>query len=298
MTRATLHVPKSATEVDRLLAGGADGALLLAGGTDLLVQRRAGRAVATMIDLTNVTDGPPPVAQQGAHTLRLSAITPISVIDDHLGTALPGIRAAIAAFASPQIRHRATIGGNLGTASPSGDLMPPLIVCDAVVQLRGSTGRRKVPLDRFLLGPRQTGLAPGEWIEAVDVSDAPPDPGADVLHGFRKIGARAALTISVVNLAWSASLMPNGTLRAVRLAVGAAAPTVVRCRRAEAALEGRTPAAGLGEAVAAIAADLQPIDDVRGSAGYRRRAAGGLLAEMLTAALVRNSNDYLRKDHP
>jgi CO/xanthine dehydrogenase FAD-binding subunit len=276
----TLTSPAASAEVDALLADAAGGALPLAGGTDLLVQRRVGRPMSALVDLTNLRDAPPPVQQLPDGRFRLSAIAPIAVLAAELGGRLPGIRAAIAVFASPQIRNRATIGGNLGTASPSGDLMPPLVAAGATVRLRGAAGTREIPVTDFLLGPRRIDLRPGEWIEAVDV------PDAARIQGFRKIGGRQALTIAVVNLAWQWSLDAAGALRDVRLAVGAAAPTVIRCPGAEAVQDGRIPTRERADrAAAALADDLSPIDDLRGSAQYRRAAAGGLLIEALLPLL-------------
>ncbi len=259
-----------------MLAAPAGSPLPLAGGTDLLVQRRAGRAVPAMVDLTSLRGAPPPVRALPDGRLRLSATTPIAVVAADLGDRLPGVRAAIAVFASLQIRNRATIGGNLGTASPSGDLMPPLVAADATVRLRGASGPRQVAITEFLLGPRRVDLRAGEWIEAVDLRDHAGE------QGFRKIGGRRALTIAVVNLAWQWTLAPDGRLRDVRLAVGAAAPTVIRCPRAERVLDGQRPTRAIAERAASTLSDeLSPIDDLRGSADYRRAAAGGLLIEAL-----------------
>jgi CO/xanthine dehydrogenase FAD-binding subunit len=270
----TLASPATAAEADALLASA--GPVPIAGGTDLLVARRGGEPTGTMIDLTNLTDARPPVQVLADGRLRLSATAPIADIAAALGDRLPALRAAITVFASPQIRNRASIGGNLGTASPSGDLMPPLVAADAMVLVRAAAGRRETPVAQFLLGPRRTDLRPGEWIDAVDV------PDSTGTQGFRKIGGRQALAISVVNLAWQWTVGPDGRLSRVRLAVGAAAPTVIRCMRAEAVLEGQLPTRSLAEGAAAeLGAELAPIDDLRGSAGYRRSAAGGLLIEAL-----------------
>lgn len=284
-----LRCPIVATQADALLAE-AD-AVPIAGGTDLLVQQRAGRTVAGMVDLTNLTDSPPPVRELPDGRIRLSATAAIADVAASLGLRLPALRAAIAVFASPQIRNRASIGGNLGTASPSGDLMPPLVAAGATVLLRGAAGRREVPITDFLLGPRRVDLRPGEWIEAVDVLDVAGP------QGFRKIGGRQALTIAVVNLAWQWTVGPDGRLDRVRLAVGAAAPTVIRCPRAESLLDGAIPTPELARhAAEALAAELAPIDDLRGSAGYRRAAAGGLLTEALLPLLADASSATDRRD--
>lgn len=291
----SLTSPATSAEVDELLAAAAQAEpdqrpVLIAGGTDLLVQRRAGRQIVAVIDLTNLTDAPPPVQELPGGLLRLSATASITEIAADLGTRLPALAQAIAVFGSPQIRNRATIGGNLGTASPSGDLMPPLLTAGGSVRLRGAAGRRQLPMEDFLVGPRRTALQPGEWIESVEIdtycsgSGGGDKPG--VRSGFRKIGGRRALAISVVNLAWRWSLDGDGHLADVRLAVGAAAPTVIRARRAESLLEGAEPAPDVARhAAAQLAADLAPIDDLRGSAEYRRAAAAGLLTEALLPLL-------------
>jgi CO/xanthine dehydrogenase FAD-binding subunit len=281
---AELLLPRTMSEVDAL----APVTALLAGGTDLLVRRRAELPAGPlsdggpMADITRLTDAPAAVAEVGS-ALRLSALAPIAMIARDLGDRLAGLRAAISCFASPQIRNRATLGGNLANASPAADCVPPLVAAGAVAWLRGPGGRRAVPVAELATGPRRTCLAPAEWIEAVDVvprSGAVPPADGVPEEGFRKIAGRQALAISIASLAWSWLRRPDGSLSAVRLAAGAVAPVVIRCPRAERALEGRAPTPGvLAEALRALDDDIRPIDDLRGSAGYRRAALAGALTE-------------------
>jgi CO/xanthine dehydrogenase FAD-binding subunit len=282
MTDALL-TPATMAEVDRLDPG----TVLLAGGTDLLVQWRDARLRdpdaadgRTLADISRLADAPPPVRVDGA-TLRLSALAPLSELARHLTAAgaLPGLTAAIAAFASAQIRNRATLGGNLANASPAADTVPPLVAAAAVARVRGPGGPRAVPVTAVATGPRRTSLAPGEWIESIDVPLRP-----DGVAGYRKVAGRQALAISTVSLAWSWRRLPDGSLRDVRLAAGAVAPTVIRCPAVEAALEGREPApATIDDAVRALGDDIRPIDDLRASADYRRAALAGVLVEALAA---------------
>lgn len=242
----------------------------VAGATDLLIHG-LDTATPELVDLTAMSDARPPVEQLSGGVTRVSATAPISAIARAPVPIPAALAQAIAQFASPQIRNRATLGGNIANASPAADLVPPLVVTDAVLGLRSADGARSVPISDVLAGPGRTTLRPGEWIDYVDLHP--------VEHsGFRKLGFRRALAIAVVSLAWSWSA--TGTrLRDVRLAAGAVAPTVVRCPHAEAALTELTPAA-VATAATAIHQDIAPIDDLRAHAWYRRDALSGLVREL------------------
>lgn len=248
---------------------------LLAGGTDVLVQRRDGRKFGTLVDITRLSDAPPPVTH-GEGVITLSALASLTDISLGLGSALPGLRAAIECFASAQIRNRATLGGNLANASPAADTVPPLVAAGALLTLRSGTGSRRVPVGEFLLGPGRTCLRRGEWVHTVEVPD---EPGRQ--EGFRKIAGRRALAISVVSLAW-AWTSTDSELRDVRLAAGAVAPTVIRCPRTEAVLTGQRPTTELAAAATAeLREEISPIDDLRATADYRYAAIAGALVEAL-----------------
>ncbi|WP_066586838.1 FAD binding domain-containing protein [Cellulomonas timonensis] len=286
---ARLVRPRRVAEVSALLGG----ARPVAGGTDLLVQRRAGAPHHSLVDLTGLEDAPPPlrVTAGPSPSLVLSAVAPIAVVVDALDGRFPALADAAAFFASQQIRNRATIGGNLATGSPAADTVPPLLAAGAVVTIRGADGEREAPLEDFLLGPRAVDLRPAEWILAVTVP-APPAAG-----GYRKVGGRRALAISFLDLAWQWRA-DDGVLRDVRLAMGSVAPTVVRLRGAEAELEGRRVTPDVAHAaIAAVQADIHPIDDLRASAGYRRRCAAGLLREALGSIDARHPHPAASHTH-
>ena len=200
---------------------------------------------------------------------------------------LPGLAIASRTVGSPQIRNRGTVGGNVATSSPAGDALPPLVASGAIVELESSRGARSVPLEAFCTGPKRNLMEVDELIRAVRV------PAARGPQQFAKVGPRNAMVIAVCSL----SVSLDARMRTVRAAIGSAAPTVVRAAEAEAFLEGvldegghwegRTPlpesaAARFGELVGAAA---RPIDDVRGSAAYRRHALEVLGRRTVTLVL-------------
>jgi CO/xanthine dehydrogenase FAD-binding subunit len=218
--------------------------------------------------------------------LRIGAGVTYTRLIEELGERLPGLAMASRTVGSPQIRNRGTLGGNLGTASPAGDGLPPLYVSDAEVELASPTGTRRVPVAEFVTGPKRQCAREDELIAAVHL------PAAEGPQQFAKIGTRNAMVIAVCSLALA--VWPER--RAVRACIGSAGPTPIRADQAEAFIagvldehglwEGRGPLAPaaverFGELVAAAAA---PIDDVRGSAAYRRHALGVLARRTLTWA--------------
>ncbi|MHC5080140.1 MAG: FAD binding domain-containing protein, partial [Planctomycetota bacterium] len=190
---------------------------------------------------------------------------------------------AASRMASPQVRNRGTLGGNLGTASPAGDLIPPLVALDAELQLLSPTGERSLPVYDFSTGVKRTVLCEGEVVGWVEI---PLEEGRH--SAFGKIGPRRAVAVSKVSVAVAA----KGSGRAlsdVRVALGAVAPTVIRSPSAEEILEGAEPdektleAAGRG-----AASDATPIDDFRSSAEYRNRIVAVLLRRVVESLLQRD----------
>ena len=244
-------------------------ALPIAGGTDVMVELNFDRVrPPAMLDLTRV----PELREWGAEDgrLRVGAGVSYTRIIGELGDRLPSLAVASRTVGSPQIRNRGTVGGNLATASPAGDALPPLYVADAEVELASVGGVRRVPVHEFIIGPKRTCARGDELISAFVL------PAAAGAQQFAKIGTRNAMVIAVCSLALA--IWPER--REVRVCIGSAGPTPLRAREAEALAErgldwdGLRPAddvvvAQFGELVAAAA---QPIDDVRGSAAYRRHA--------------------------
>ena len=183
-----------------------------------------------------------------------------------LGRHLPSLVMAAREIGAVQIQNRGTIGGNVANGSPAGDSLPVLAATEAVVVLQNAAGTRRVPFGGFYTGYRQTVMRADELIVAIEV---PPVEGR---QWFRKVGTRAAQTISKVVIAAVRAPRP-------RIAFGSIAPTVVRVPRTEELLaSGGT----IDDAVATLDAEITPIDDIRSTAAYRRRVAGNLLRQFWT----------------
>jgi len=247
----------------------------VAGGTDLMVDVNARRIrPAALLDLSHVAE----LRSWGrvnGHIFVGAGMT-FAAIARELTHFRPLVEAA-RSFASPQIRNRATLGGNLATASPAGDGIAVLAAYGAdVIAASARAGRRRVPLGEFLVGPKLTSLAPDELIVGVEWQPVA-GPGS-----FAKIGRRRAMVIAVA----SVCLQADEERHRVRLALGSVGPTVLRARRAEElaeSLDWRDPAA-LVEFGRLGAAEARPIDDLRGTAVYRRQAVEVLARRALAQA--------------
>ena len=270
--------------LDEALQAMADGdATVLCGGTDLAPQTESGvrQYTAKLLNIRRV-EGLGGIEAQGAQ-IRIGAVTTVSEIrrNPALAEVAPVLVEAAEHFASDQIRNAASLGGNLCNASPASDMSPPLLVLGASVELAcwrdGAVQTRCVPLDQFFVSPGKTVKLPQELLTAV-LFDR---PAADFVGRFRKSGPRPALEISTVSVALGARVA-NGKLSAVRVAMGSVAPTPLRARHVEAALEGKPlDAPTIAAAVAATVDDAKPIDDVRASAWYRGHLVRVFLEEVL-----------------
>ncbi len=251
---------------------------VLAGGTDLLVQIRYRRkSPSTLVSLDRV-EGMGEIMETDQEIIiragaRLSHVMAHGAIQTHASV----LAQAIQVLGSPQIRNMGTVGGNIMTASPAGDSLPPLYVLGAWVDLAGPEGLRRLALAEFITGPGQTALLPGEILWQVGF--AKPDTGA--CHWFEKVGQRAALSISMVSLAALFCLDGQGAFSRVGLAWGSVGKTIVTSSETEAFLLGKRPEPD----VLARAADLAraavcPISDIRARASFRRDVAGRLLLRL------------------
>jgi CO/xanthine dehydrogenase FAD-binding subunit len=260
-------------------------ALPIAGGTDVMVELNFDRGrPAAILDLTSVAELA--AWDRDGGRLRVGAGVTYTRAIDELGALLPGLALAARTVGSPQIRNRGTIGGNLGSASPAGDCHPPLLAGGAEVELVSLAGTRRLPVQEFFTGPKQSALRDDELIAAVHV------PAAAGPQQFAKIGTRNAMVIAVCSFA----LALDPERRSVGTGIGSAGPTPLRAAEAERFLldvlgeEGRWESrAPLGEAAAArfgelVAAAARPIDDVRGTAAYRLHALGVLARRTLAWA--------------
>jgi xanthine dehydrogenase molybdopterin binding subunit/xanthine dehydrogenase small subunit len=201
---------------------------------------------------------------------KIGGAVTFTAIEEAMASEYPSLARMLRVFASRGIRNRATMGGNIATASPIGDSAPVLLTLDASVTLASAGGERTLPLSEFFLGYRRTALRPGEIILGIVVPLLPQAPGATRRMDFLKVSKRRELDISIVAGAFRVDLDGQGVVRLARIAYGGVALATARARKAEEALLGR-PIEEAQEAVAqALRAEYSPIDDVRGSAAYRR----------------------------
>lgn len=197
-----------------------------------------------------------------------------------LPPAFAALQQAAREIGAIQIQNVATVAGNLCNASPAADGVPPLMTLDAEVELRSQSGARTLPLDAFILGNRRTARLPNELVTAVLV----PKASTVGRSAFVKLGARRYLVISIAMAAARVAFDLNGRIAQAAIAVGACSAVAQRLRKLEAALVDQ-PAGAVTEIAASISFDeLAPIDDVRGSAGYRREAAREIVIRALLAA--------------
>lgn len=257
-------------------------AVPIAGGTDVMVEINFDhRRPSHLMDLNRI--GELAEWETGTDTVRLGASVPYARIMAGLRTELPGLALAGHTVASPQIRNRGGVGGNLGTASPAGDAHPALLAGGGAVEAESVRGSRLIPIDDFYTGVKRNALAPDELIRAVHLKKATGP------QQFSKVGTRNAMVIAVC--AFGIALHPE--TRTVRTGIGSAAPTPIRARTAEEFLTAALDEAGLWDsggpvppAVAEqfaglVAGAANPVDDVRGTASYRRHALGVLARRTL-----------------
>jgi CO/xanthine dehydrogenase FAD-binding subunit len=251
----------------------------VAGGTDLMVQLTGelGEPPEHVLDIWRL-DELRGIAVDG-DALDIGALTTYTELrrSPLVAEFVPALAEAAATIGAAQIQNRGTLGGNVVNASPAGDTLPVLLASDATMVLESASGRRSVAAAEFWPSYRVTARRDDELLVRVRI---PLAAGRQVR--FRKVGTRRAQAISkvVVALAWSAA--DGAPWTDVRLALGSMAATTVRAAAAEAELEGQLPTRGVAEAaVAALTAELKPIDDVRSTADYRRAVAGRVLLRLL-----------------
>ena len=250
---------------------------VLAGGTDHFPARVAHTPDEDLLDVTALPElhG---VRREADGGLVIGAATTWSrLVAADLPPACAGLKAAAREVGGVQIQNRGTIGGNLYNASPAADGVPALLSLDAEVELASLDGLRRLPLDEFVLGNRRTARRPDELLTAIRL----PAAALSGTGRFLKLGARRYLVISIVMVAGTMTKAPDGTVAAVRLAVGACSAAALRLRELEASLVGLPAARAAAAMTDAHLTGLQPIDDVRADADYRRDTAGVLVRRCL-----------------
>ena len=257
---------------------------LFAGGTDLLVQMKEHvRQPAQLINIKKIP-GMDDFVFDAKSGLRLGALVTTRQVETSPITQrhYAGLAKAATDFASIQVRHRATVVGNVCRASPSADTLPPLIADGAVLRIRGAAGERRLAVQDFCTGPGRTVLGADEIVTHIEIPAPPPRTG----KAYLKHGRRAQMELATVGAAARITLDADGSVVDLGLVLAAVAPTPLRAVRAEALLRGRRPTPALLAVAAEAAGDeARPIGDVRGSADYRREMVRVLTKRALEQAL-------------
>lgn len=294
-------IPKDHAEASALLAAGNGAVRPLQGGTDLLIRARGGfirpKQVVDLKHLPGMREIRPGadgwLVIGAACTMNQVAAHPL--VQQHYDLLVQ----ACNSVASYQLRNRATIGGNICNASPAADTAPALYCLDAIAEVYGPAGTRRIPIADFFVGPGRTALQRGEFLTAIHL---PPAPAA-ARGVFNKLGRTKAGDISIVSVAvWAAwglgigdfkPATPQSPIPTIRIALGAVGPTPLRAPAAEAALAQDASPAGIRRAARLAAEAAQPIDDIRASAAYRRA-----MVEVLTRRGIETLLEQLATPSP
>jgi CO/xanthine dehydrogenase FAD-binding subunit len=263
--------PATVADAVKALGAAKGAARILAGGTDLIVQMRGGRAKpGVIVDIKRI----PGMLEIRADKdgFLIGAAVPGALLGEHeaLRKAWPGVVEAANLIGSTQVQGRASLGGNLCNASPAADSVPALIAAGAICIVEGSKGPRQIPVEQVQAGPGHTSLASDEIIVAFRLTAKPPRSG----DAYLRLIPRTEMDIAVVGAGVSIVLDASGVCTAARVSVGAVAPTTLLVKDAGAALVGsRLEPAAIAKMEAAVAAACKPISDKRGTAEYRTKVA-------------------------
>lgn len=293
LPRFRYHEPTSLAEACQMLQTLGENAVLLAGGTDLLVKMKnrelRPKDIVSLLEIEELSQ----ISFSGGNK-SIGACCSVSRIAEsaEIRTAFPALASAAGLLGSPAVRNLGTIGGNAVTASPAADLPPALIAYGAKVRLIRKDQERFVPLEQLFRGPGATQVGKDEILADFHLEASPEGSSA----GFFKLGHRKALQCSIVNGACYLAINPqSGEIENARVVLGAVAPTVVRAFSAEKTLIGERPGAKLfHEAGIAAARDCSPIDDLRASADYRHDMIRVLTSRTLQGALEDSRQPFAR----
>jgi CO/xanthine dehydrogenase FAD-binding subunit len=271
------------TSLDAALAALADRPwTMLAGGTDVYPASVGRPITADVLDVTGLASLR--ASTSGDGLVRIPALaTWTDVIGADLPAAFDGLKAAARSIGGVQIQNRGTLAGNLCNASPAADGSPNLVALDARVELASAGGRREVPVSEYVVGNRRTIRRQDELVTTILV----PQPSEGARSTFLKLGSRAYLVISIASVAALVDVAPDGRVAAARIVVGACSEVPMRIEAAESRLVGEVASASLAGAIEpGDLAGLAPIDDVRGTAAYRRDVAFTLVRRALAELLA------------
>ena len=277
--------PHSMEEAVDLLAGSEGTTAILAGGSDLLVRMKSGFIEPDLIIDVKAIDGLGNIGET-LEGFSIGAAVPCALMGESaaLKREWPGVVEAANLIGSKQVQGRCTIVGNLCNASPAADSVPALVAAGARASIVGPGGRRMVAVETVPTGPGKTSLAKGEIIEAIVLDKRPPRSG----DAYLRFIPRTEMDIAVVSAGVSLTLDEQGVVKSARVALGAAAPTVLLVEEAAQALIGtKGDDAALERLAKVCSAACRPIDDKRGTIEFRRKVAGVMARRAATAAYGR-----------
>ena len=290
-----MYQPTSVQEASRLLKQHGAGGRFLAGGTDLVIaMKEKGLVPKYVVDLKQIA-GLSGIRENSDGGISIGALTTMRDVEISplIKRKYPFLAQSAAEVGSIQIRNRATVGGNMANATPSADVAPALIALNASAKIAGESGERTLPLEEFFRGPGQTVMGADEILTEVTI----PKTSARLVGEYIKFSPREMMDLAYVGVAVVYN-MGNQDKRcsAVRIVLGAVAPTPIRAKKAEAILEGQTLSEALAQEAGAIAAEeAKPISDVRSSADYRRAMVGAMTKRAILNAAIGPAKSWVER---
>jgi aerobic carbon-monoxide dehydrogenase medium subunit len=289
------YQPATLAEASRLLKDNGPGGRFLAGGTDLVIAlKEKGLLPKYLVDLKRVP-GLTGIRENGDGSITIGALTTMREIEisSLITNRFPFLAQSAAEVGSIQIRNRATIGGNMANATPSADTAPPLIALNATAKITGLNGERTVTLEEFFKGPGQTVMSAEEVLSEINIPKSHPR----LVGEYIKFSPREMMDLAYVGIAVAYHLGDDDRkCHGVRIVLGAVAPTPLRAKHAESALEGQNLTEALAEKVGQIAAEeAKPISDVRSSADYRRAMVGAMTTRAILNAAVGPAKSWVER---
>ena len=279
--------PKTLSEALELMASHGDRASVIAGGTDILVQLRGGRRSADLLVDVKAIPELNQISYSPQNGLVLGAALPCYQIyqNEAVSAAYPGLMDAASLIGGIQIQGRATLGGNICNAAPSGDSIPPIIALGGVCHIAGPNGNRQVPAEEFCTAPGRNALQPGEILVSINL----PAPQAHSGANYLRFIPRNEMDIAVVGVGSSVVLDASGqNFVSARIALASVAPTPVYARDAGDSLAGKPVSeAAIQEASEKAMADAKPITDMRGTIRQRVHLVGVMTRRTLNNAISR-----------
>jgi carbon-monoxide dehydrogenase medium subunit len=290
------YQPATLAEASRLLKDNGPGGRFLAGGTDLVIaMKEKGLLPKYIVDLKRVP-GLAGIRENGDGTISIGALTTMYEIETSpvITKKYPFLAQSAAEVGSIQIRNRATIGGNMANATPSADVAPSLIALDATAKIASADGERTLPMEQFFRGPGQNAMKPDEILTEITI----PKTSPQLVGEYIKFSPRDMMDLAYIGVAVAYNLGSDKMCTAVRIVLGAVAPTPIRAKNSEALLEGQVLSEELAAKVGDEAArESKPISDVRSSADYRRAMIGVMTKRALLNAAVGPAKSWMdRRD--